>query len=209
LLGMVAAVALHGCGGHGPTTVEIVVPRLLVRIASIAPTGTAVVDVTELTFTGTGADLEALPVQLDWDFGDGARATGWTVTHVYKSTGTRTVTLRGSTSDGAVQSDDQQVRVASLTGVWQTLFNTVPTDHPAVITQSGRAIRGYYENLPLSFTGNLEPPRDVVLYLTFEDRCPGLERIARGHVSGDRDISLITVSGPNCEGVSNNYAFRR
>jgi PKD repeat protein len=67
-----------------------------------------------LTFDGTGStDLDGTIVSFDWDFGDGATASGSRVTHSYAKAGSYLVHLKVTDNQGAVGDDMVPVSVAA------------------------------------------------------------------------------------------------
>lgn len=62
-------------------------------------------------FYGGNSTDDGLIVSYTWDFGDGARATGRTVSHTWSTAGTYTVVLKVTDSDGLSASRAQQVVV--------------------------------------------------------------------------------------------------
>lgn len=67
-----------------------------------------------LTFDGTGSsDLDGTIVSYDWDFGDGATASGSRVTHSYAKAGSYLVHLKVTDNQGAVGDDMVPVSIAA------------------------------------------------------------------------------------------------
>ncbi len=85
---------------HGGTYVGVVGPTNAsdIRVANFAPiasftyTPTSPTDTDTVSFTASVTDYDGDPVTCNWDFGDGATATGCTASHVFAS-GTYVVTL--------------------------------------------------------------------------------------------------------------------
>ncbi|MDQ7062964.1 MAG: PKD domain-containing protein [candidate division KSB1 bacterium] len=70
---------------------------------------------TTLTFDGSGSsDPDGQIVQYNWDFGDGATATGQTVNHAYRAAGTYTVTLTVTDNGGLMAQDQAMVTISSV-----------------------------------------------------------------------------------------------
>jgi PKD repeat protein len=81
-----------------------------------APTASFTYSCTDLScdFDGSGSsDSDGSIVSYDWDFGDGATASGVTASHTYAADGTYTVTLTVTDDLGATGTDAQDVAVAS------------------------------------------------------------------------------------------------
>jgi hypothetical protein len=72
-----------------------------------------------------------------WTFGDGAKATGVSVTHTYKSTGTYTLTLKVTSSSGGARTIMKTIVVGSSPTTYTNPYakfsqNGVPPSNPAV-----------------------------------------------------------------------------
>src|SRR5690606_10636853 len=63
-------------------------------------------------FDGSGSsDADGAIVAYDWDFGDGAQASGASVSHAYQAAGDYTVVLAVTDDDGARATDEVLVEV--------------------------------------------------------------------------------------------------
>ena len=82
------------------------------------PTAAAAGSCTGLTcgFTGSGSDPEGGPLQLSWDFGDGASGTGTAPTHTYDAPGDYEVTLTVTDDAGATATSTVVVGAARANG---------------------------------------------------------------------------------------------
>jgi PKD repeat protein len=78
----------------------------------------ALVGFTRVSGTASVSDPEGQEVACEWDFGDGSRATGTSVEHIYQQTGSFTVTVTASDASGLSAKSTSTVRVGSLTGLW-------------------------------------------------------------------------------------------
>ena len=77
-------------------------PAPPVAALRIAPNGLGMAGLTEYRFDGRGSsDPNEDALTYEWDFGDGARGSGVTATHVYAAAGTYDVTL--TVSDGSAE----------------------------------------------------------------------------------------------------------
>ena len=79
-----------------------------------------------MTFTGSANDPDGDAVTFQWNFGDGASGTGPTVSHVFGSSGTFTVTLTVSDAQGGAGTATGTVTVRTLTGRWRGDFACAP-----------------------------------------------------------------------------------
>jgi PKD repeat protein len=65
--------------------------------------------------TASGTDTWS-PVAISWDFGDGAKAAGAAVSHVYATLGTKTVTVTATDAVGNSSSQTRSISVTPGTG---------------------------------------------------------------------------------------------
>jgi len=97
-----------------PTTTSTTLPR-----ANAAPRANAGADqftqtLTAITFDGSASsDSDGTITAYNWTFGDGATASGRTVSHSYRTAGTYTVTLTVTDDDGARASDTATAHVSN------------------------------------------------------------------------------------------------
>ena len=104
-------VVLPGCRkgspGHASPTVSL----------SRTPDGAAIAGATEVVFTATvSASGDALAVS--WDLGDGQKASGASVVHVYAKEGVFPVAVTASDTGGGVTTVGSSITVGSLSGRW-------------------------------------------------------------------------------------------
>lgn len=66
-----------------------------------------------ISFDGTGSsDSDGSISRYEWDFGDGAAATGATPTHTYSSPGNYTVSLTVTDNDGSSRTTNREIRIS-------------------------------------------------------------------------------------------------
>jgi len=108
-----------------------------VQVANRPPVANAGSDQTQapgspVTFNGAGSsDPDGTITAYAWSFGDGASATGSTVTHSYAAAGTYTATLAVTDNRGARGTDTALVTVTASTGspqTWAKRFGSAGTD---------------------------------------------------------------------------------
>ncbi|EFH86376.1 M28 family peptidase [Ktedonobacter racemifer] len=98
LPGMITTWMLHQPDIAGETSKSTLLPGPIADIADIGKTITQQpIGLSAQGYDPTGKNE---PVQYAWDFGDGARATGNTVSHAYTHAGTYTLTLSASNALG-------------------------------------------------------------------------------------------------------------
>jgi hypothetical protein len=108
----VIALVLPGCRkgspAHASPTVSI----------SRTPDGTAIAGATAVVFTAAASDTSDGALTVSWDLGDGQKASGASVVHVYASAGVFPVAVTVSDSRGGVTTVGTSVAVGSLSGRW-------------------------------------------------------------------------------------------
>jgi serine protease len=108
---LVSATALDTIGQETVATVTVTVDN--VNDAPVAEAGadqTALVSNT-VSFDGSGSHDDRGIVLYEWNFGDGAVATGTAVSHTYSASGTYVVTLAVTDTDGVMDTDTAMVTV--------------------------------------------------------------------------------------------------
>lgn len=176
-------------------------------IASVSPSGMALVGATRVTFTGSGVGLQDGSLAYAWRFGDGASASGQTVTHVFSEEGTFNVTLTVADSRGGSATAAVVVQARGLSGAWTPFKNGVVGDD-AIITQAGASITGQLSNACCThtFAGEVGDPRVITLAFRFSG-CPREVRTFVGTVASD--LNTITLAGPNCSVPNTTVEFVR
>ena len=82
------------------------------------PDGAAIAGATEVVFTATVSDTSGDTLTVSWDLGDGQKATGASVVHVYAAEGVFPVAVTASDSHGGVTTVGSSITVGSLSGRW-------------------------------------------------------------------------------------------
>jgi myo-inositol-hexaphosphate 3-phosphohydrolase/PKD repeat protein len=103
------------------------------------PNPSAGVECTVMTCTATAAgsaDPDGSIRSYRWDFGDGASASGRTVTHRYGAPGTRTVTLTVTDNQGATARATRKATVSGISFVGQAASNTNATSHRVTVPRT-------------------------------------------------------------------------
>src|SRR5262245_34501124 len=209
-----------GGGGVSTTTVSVVGAAaagagLAVGLRGSSPTitsspqGTGIRDVTVFTFAAIDGGTSATYA---WDFGDSSSGSNTPTTHVYRSEGRFTVTLR-VTQDGREQTTTSTVDVENLTGRWLD-----PGGHFDLnIVQQGGVLTGQWTHHFLPFgsgladisplSGTVSDPRTITLVQGGD--C--LTSLTTGTVSAD--LKRIEARGeqrnPFCTQGNLPYTFLR
>lgn len=111
---------------------------------------------TPITFAASGNDVDADSLSYTWDFGDGAAATGASVTHVYRAAGQFTARVNVADGKGGTTTGQASVNIRTLTGGWGAPNGS--TNQLFTITQNGNALTGFVHYI---FGGaNPPPPQD-------------------------------------------------
>lgn len=113
----------------------------------VSPTATGMAGITTYTFSSQGAsDPNDDPLTYTWNFGDGSSGNGASVTKVYSTNGSYTVTLTVSDGKESVTAPTVGVTVArSMAGTWTgATFNFWPAavNMSVNLTQSGTTLAG-------------------------------------------------------------------
>lgn len=85
---------------------------------SRSPDGTAIAGATEVVFTASVTDAGGGSLTVSWDLGDGQKATGASVVHVYAREGVFPVSVTASDSGGGTTTVGSSITVGSLSGRW-------------------------------------------------------------------------------------------
>ena len=112
MVACVIALALPSCGKESPAHASPMVH------ISQTPAGTAIAGATAVVFTAIASDTTGDALTVTWDLGDGQKASGASVVHVYASAGVFPVAVTVSDSRGGVTTVGTSVVVGSLSGRW-------------------------------------------------------------------------------------------
>jgi len=106
------SVVLPGCRNGSPAHASPIVSL------SRTPEGTAIAGATEVVFTATVSDTGGGVLTVSWDLGDGQKASGASVVHVYATEGVFPVAVTASDAGGGVTTVGSSITVGSLSGRW-------------------------------------------------------------------------------------------
>ncbi|HET6898019.1 MAG TPA: PKD domain-containing protein [Vicinamibacteria bacterium] len=104
---------LPGCDQESPARTSPTVSL------SRTPEGTAIAGATQVVFTATASDASGGTLTVSWDLGDGEKASGASVVHVYASAGVFPVAVTASNGSGGVTTVGSSITVGSLSGRWR------------------------------------------------------------------------------------------
>jgi len=132
---------------------------------TVEPAGVvALASATQLTFAVQASDPNGDALSYTWDFGDGSSGTGASVTHVYASEGTYSVTV--SASDGkASATGSASVDVRSVAGLWRGTvlgFGFTLNLHQSGTNLTGTWAFGEFAST-LAVSGKVTAPRNISL----------------------------------------------
>lgn len=141
----------------------------------VSPAGPALVGATNLTFTASASDPDGDALTFNWSFGEGQRASGQTVMHVYNVQGTHTVEVNVSdgnrTAGGGSTSATTSIIARVLGGCWRD-------------SSSGAFLFVTFHE-GAQFSGSLS------------DSCAPGSAIVQGIVGNPRNITTLTIAHPS------------
>ena len=108
VIALVAPACREGSAAHASPTVTI----------SRTPDGTAIAGATEVVFTASASDPSGGSLTVSWDLGDGQKATGASVVHVYPREGVFAVAVTATGGGGGTTTVGSSITVGSLSGRW-------------------------------------------------------------------------------------------
>ncbi len=156
-VGGVAAVTLTGKTNAAPSIGSVTVDP---------PSGLQ--GATDISFSATGvSDPDRDTLTYNWEFGDGATATGVTATHKYATAGTFSATLNVSDGKHTVSARGS-VGIVSLTGTWRG--NNAP--YTVTITHAGSVVTVVWDDVSGGLSrrwtgsGSVTAPRNMSVVLT-------------------------------------------
>ena len=106
------SVVLLGCRKGSPAHASPTVSL------SRTPDGTAIAGATEVVFTATVSVASGGALTVSWDLGDGQKASGASVVHVYATEGVFPVSVTVTDGAGGVTTVGSSITVGSLSGRW-------------------------------------------------------------------------------------------
>ena len=159
------------------------------------PGNTSVMQGTAVNFQGTGSDPKGEALSVHWDFGDGTSGTGYTASHSYGSTGTFTVTMSVTNTDGA-SDPNPPTRTITVTTAQQS---GPPT---GTITQPGGNTSAYTGD-SVDFAGSGTDPKGETLTATW-DFGDGVTAtgFTASHTYASAGNYIVTFTVKNTDGVS-------
>jgi hypothetical protein len=169
-----------GGGGGVPTWVWIAAAAgggtaayLLLRPTNEPPTATVSVNpstglqaATSFAISAQSTDPDGDALTFSWNFGDGTTGSGSSVTKVYNTAGTFTVSVTVSDGEESTNSSGT-ANVRSMSGTWSgNLGSAAATFFTWNLTQTGTGITGnYFDNTngSGSVTGSVSAPNNILL----------------------------------------------
>lgn len=138
-LALAALAAMGGCrqGDHAPTGATLSAAATV--MPSLVRAGFPVI------FRGSASSSAGTVGEYQWAFGDGATASGPTVTHAYMAPGTYTVTLTVYDSLGLMETDIVQVEVTAQGGppiltIDRVVIRGSINEHAATVRMDGAPV---------------------------------------------------------------------
>jgi PKD repeat protein len=104
---------LPACGKESPAHASPTVSL------SRTPDGSAIAGATQVVFTASVSDASGGAVTVSWDLGDGQKASGASVVHVYATEGVFPVAVTATDGDGGVTTVGSSITVEGLSGRWR------------------------------------------------------------------------------------------
>jgi hypothetical protein len=156
-------------GEHGVEAAGYAATGPTLNDVSIPAEGTAGQPV---SFSVSPFDVWSIPGETSWSFGDGASASGTSVTHTYTTAGTYEVTLHSADTLGNVTSTTGEVTIASAPAT-----PAAPTPTPAVPTiaaaDQSASILSYAGKRPVGITFSVALNEQATVSFSFLQRSIG------------------------------------
>jgi hypothetical protein len=155
--------------------------RNIIRGAAYVVAGPALNDVSiptegttgqPLTFSVSPFDVWSIPGETSWSFGDGASASGTSVTHTYTTAGTYEVTLHSADTLGNVTSTTGKVTIASASATPVAPTPTSAAPMIAAADQSASILR-YTGKRPVGIAFSVALNEQATVSLSFVRRSIG------------------------------------
>lgn len=177
-----SAAILTACGDNGvtPPPPSPPPPSTAPSASFSASNSVALASVTEITFTASAGGLASY----EWDFGDGAKASGQTVLKTYERAGSYQVALKVTDARGASASSSSGLVVKSLDALW----DDDAQQYGVKMTQTGRSFRGRTVFRIRDLTGATTGTVDSDLRIRYStDYGPGVSDSFEGRLDSNLD----------------------
>jgi heat shock protein HslJ len=201
---------------------EILPPQAVIRIVSQADVGQVVV------FDGSGSTGQVPLVSWKWDFGDGQKASGETVQHVYSDPGAYTVQLMVTDQRNNKGSSSQQITILAQpthtpepTSPSQPTPTNAPPNEPTATPEpspvppqaSASGPRDGFPGEPVTFDASRTKPgsSEIVSYSwsfgdgTSQGASPDAEVSAIYKTTGDFEVSVTVVDANGLSSVATTH----
>ena len=170
---------------------------------SAAPTGTitmppgniSVTQGTAVQFQGTGSDPKGEALTVHWDFGDSSIGSGYSASHTYANTGTFTVKMTVTNTDG-ISDPNPPTRVITVASAQQS---GPPTGTITTPSTNITAYTGY----PVSFAGTGTDPKGETLTAKWDfGDGTNATGFTATHTYSSTGTYTVTFTVTNTDGVS-------
>jgi chitodextrinase len=175
--------------------------------------GQALLGATSVGFSGAGSrDPNGDPLSYSWNFGDGATATGISVTHVFDQSGTFEVTLTVGDGELSATATDR-VSVRGLNGTWLGRFAGDFGAGLWTFFHNGSTVTGTRgtSGSTSPFSGRVEHPRRVIVTSPGnkeKELCP-FDLSVDANTAITEMTGTLTVRGGGCGQITHGATFTR